>query len=91
MQAHEDIALIVAPEIAQLLEKRRILVEDVRRVIHEAEKNGCVVVHPGTARFKACHRPYRTTIWVEYTPTPEGYVVHSAYTHRMEIVGGRNA
>jgi hypothetical protein len=25
---------------------------------------------------------------VEYSPTPEGYVVHTAYSHRMEIVGG---
>ena len=30
--------LIIAPEVAELLEKRRILVEDVQRVIHAAEK-----------------------------------------------------
>jgi glutamate synthase (NADPH) small chain len=91
VQAHEGVSLIIAPEIAQMLEKRRILVEDIQRVIHHAQQSGCAVVHPRTQRVKACHRPYRATVWVEYTPTPEGYVVHSAYTHRMEIVGGQSA
>jgi Fe-S oxidoreductase len=88
MLEHENISLIIATEIAALLEKRRILLGDVRRVIHEAERSGHVVAHPRTGHLKACHRPFRTTIWVEYTPTPEGYVVHSAYTHRMDISGG---
>jgi Fe-S oxidoreductase len=88
MQEYERIALIIAPEVAELLEKRRILVEDVQRVIHEVEKCGSVVVHPQTGRLKACHRPYRTTIWVEYSPAPEGYVVHTAYSHRIEVMGG---
>jgi glutamate synthase (NADPH/NADH) small chain len=88
MQAYESITLIIAPEVAQLLEQRRILAEDVQRVIYEAQRSGSVVVHPQTGRLKACHRPYRATIWVEYSPAPEGYVVHTAYSHRMEIKGG---
>jgi len=88
MQEYERITLIIAPEVAELLEKRRILVEDVQRVIHEAEKSGSVVVHPQTGRLKASHRPFRATIWVEYSPTPEGYVIHTAYSHRMEVMGG---
>jgi hypothetical protein len=88
MQEYERIRLIVSPEVAELLEKRRILNEDVQQVIYEAENSGSVVVHPQTGRLKASLRPYRATIWVEYSPTPEGYVVHTAYSHRMEIVGG---
>ena len=88
MQEYERITLIIAPEVAELLEKRRILVEDVQRVIHEAEKSGSVVVHPQTGRLKASHRPFRATIWVEYSPAPEGYVVHTAYSHRIEVMGG---
>ena len=88
MQEYERITLIIAPGVAELLEKRRILVEDVQQVIHEAEKCGSVVVHPQTGRLKASHRPFRATIWVEYSPAPEGYVVHTAYSHRIEVMGG---
>jgi NADPH-dependent glutamate synthase beta subunit-like oxidoreductase len=91
MQEYERITLIIPPEVAALLEKRRILAEDVRHVIHEAEKSGAVVVHPQTGRLKACHRPYRATIWVEYSRAPEGCVVHTAYSHRMEVLGGPKA
>ena len=91
MQEYERITLITAPEVAELLEKRRILVEDVQRVIHAAEKSGSVVVHPQTGRLKASHRPFRATIWVEYSPSPDGYVVHTAYSHRIEVMGGPRA
>jgi len=88
MPTYERIRLIIAPEVAQLIDRRRILDEDIRRVIYEAEESGHVAVHPRTGRIKACHRPYRATIWVEYSPSPEGYVVHTAYSHRMEVTGG---
>jgi NADPH-dependent glutamate synthase beta subunit-like oxidoreductase len=88
LQEYQRIKLIIAPEVAKLLEKRRILDEDVQQVIYEAAKSSNVVVHPQTGRLRACHRPYRTTIWVEYSPAPEGYVIHTAYSHRMEVSGG---
>jgi hypothetical protein len=87
MLPHEDIRLILTPEVEALLEKRRILLEDVRRVVGEAERGGRALAHPQTGRLKACYRPFRTTIWVEYTPTPEGYQVHAAYSHRMDVLG----
>jgi hypothetical protein len=88
MQEYRRIKLIIAPEVAELLEKRRILDEDVQQVIYLAEKSGNVVVHPRTGRLKACHRPMQATIWVEYSPAPGGYAVHTAYSHRMEVMGG---
>jgi glutamate synthase (NADPH) small chain len=88
VQPHDAIRLVVVPEVREVLERRRILDEDIRRVIHEAEKTGDRLAHPGTGRHKAVFRPYRTAVWVEYTPSPEGFVVHGAYTHRMEVVGG---
>jgi glutamate synthase (NADPH/NADH) small chain len=91
MQEYEGIKLIIAPEVAELLEKRRILVEDIQQVIYQAEKTGSVVLHPQTDRLKACRRPYRATIWVEYSPASEGYVVHNAYSHRLEVIGGPRA
>jgi len=89
MAEHARIHLLIAPEVAELIEKRRILVEDIQRVIHEAEKSGTAVVHPRTGRLKAFFRPYRATIWVEYSPGPEGYRVHTAYSPRMAVGRGR--
>ena len=87
-QEYGSITLIIAPEVAEVLDKRRILVEDVQQVIYEANKSGSVAVHPHTGRLKASYRAYRTTIWVEYSPAPEGYVIHAAYSHRMEVMEG---
>ncbi|MCU0603022.1 MAG: heterodisulfide reductase-related iron-sulfur binding cluster [Desulfobacterales bacterium] len=86
-QEHRRIRLIIAPEVAEHLDRRRILEEDLRQIIHAAEKSGNVVVHPATGRRKASLRPYLATIWVEYSSSPEGYVVHTAYSHRMEVLG----
>lgn len=87
--AHHGVALIVSPEIRALLEKRRLLDEDLRLAIHHAETGGRFLVHPVTGRRKACVRPYKTTIWVEYTADVDGFVIHDAYSHRMTVAGGK--
>jgi hypothetical protein len=86
-EEYRRIRLIIAPEVAELLDRRRILAEDLQQVIHAAEKSGSGAVHPATGRLKAGLRPYRAAIWVEYSPSPEGYVIHTAYSHRMEVLG----
>ncbi|MEW6265543.1 MAG: hypothetical protein AB1641_20920 [Thermodesulfobacteriota bacterium] len=88
MEEHETIRLFLSPETAFRLNQRRILLEDVRKVIHNAETTGDKLVHPETGRFKAAFKPYHATFWVEYSATEDGYEVHNAYAHRMRIVGG---
>jgi glutamate synthase (NADPH/NADH) small chain len=88
MQPYESIKLVISPEVREILEKRRILDEDLKQVIHEAEISGSSLVHSRTGRLKACARPYRATIWVEYSAALEGYVIHNAYSHRMQVTGG---
>jgi hypothetical protein len=34
----------------------------------------------------AHHRPNAVTYWVEYTPQDDAFVVHNAYSHRMQVV-----
>mgnify|MGYP002352584327 CR=1 FL=1 len=53
-----------------------------------AEAAGDHLVHPETGHRLASHRPHQATFWVEYSPGPEGFVVHNAYSHRMTVVGG---
>jgi glutamate synthase (NADPH) small chain len=88
MPPYESIKLVTSPDVREILEKRRILDEDIKQVIYEAESSGSSLVHPQTGHLKACSRPCQATIWVEYSPAPEGYVIHNAYSHRMTVTGG---
>jgi glutamate synthase (NADPH) small chain len=88
METHRKIVLHIGPEVQSLLEERRILIEDLQKVIHHAETRGRKLVHPKTGHFKGSFKPYKVTFWVEYSPSEDGYVVHNAYAHRMEVSGG---
>jgi hypothetical protein len=85
----ETIPLAVSPELRERLEARRILDEDIRRVIHAANTAGAGCFrHAATGRLLACHRPRKVTFWVEYSPSEGGgYTIHNAYSHRMKIEG----
>lgn len=81
----QKLNLIVSPEVMERLEKRMILLDDVRKVIAHAEKTGQKIWNADRGRFIACHRPASVTYWVEYTVQQTGIVVLSAYSHRMEV------
>ena len=87
MNAHQTIKLEISPEVAERLDSRRILVEDLQQVIQHAEASHERLFHPPSGRYKAAYAPHKVTFWVEYTPTTDGYVVHNAYAHRMEVIG----
>ncbi len=89
MNAHEQIRLCIADGVARLMEDRGILREDVQRAIHHAETTGEKFINTSTGRSLTSHRPGRVTTWVEYSPADEGYQVHTAYSHRMEMKRGR--
>ena len=82
------IPLIMEPDVAAILEKRRILAQDIQQVIYEARKSGQTVVHPRTGRVKARLTLFNTTVWVEYSPLAEKFKIHTAYCHRMAVKGG---
>jgi glutamate synthase (NADPH) small chain len=95
MAAHEKIRLQMAPEVAELLERRRILKSDIQKVIHHAETSGQRFLHKASGRFKAAFMPYKATFWVEYAPEApqpdddadaDTYTVYNAYAHRMTVV-----
>lgn len=82
---HQKIQLQIGRSVRALLEKRRILEEDLQKVVYHAETTGEKFCHPETSRFKASFRPYKATFWVEYGPAAEGFVIYNAYCHRMEL------
>ncbi len=81
--------LIVSPEVLATMEQRMILMEDVERVIAHAEASGEKIEDRATGRTIASHRPAAVTYWVEYSSEGSGeggsFVVHNAYSHRMEV------
>lgn len=84
-KSYQSIQLILLPEVQQLLEDRLILVEDIQQVIEHAEGTGRKLKNKRTGHFLAYFQPASVTYWVEYTPQGEAYVIHKAYSHRMEI------
>lgn len=87
-EAHRKLKLITTPQVDELLEKRRILVEDLQKVVFQAEQSGDKLTHPQSGHFLASFRPYKAVFWVEYSPTSEGFAVHNAYSHRMTVKAG---
>jgi hypothetical protein len=85
MNAYEQIRLRIPDEVERLMDKRRILREDVQKTIHHAETTGEKFINPSTDRSLASLRPDRVTFWVEYGQVGEDYQVHRAYSHRMEM------
>jgi glutamate synthase (NADPH/NADH) small chain len=87
MNTRKSIKLEISAQVAELLDERRILVEDLQHVIGHAEESGERLFHPPSGHYKAAYTPYKVTFWVEYSPGPQGFVVHNAYAHRMEVIG----
>ena len=83
MEVHEAVELHVSPEVQERLDARRILREDVQRVIEHAERTGEKLCHGGSGRYLASFRPRAATFWVEYSPEVTGFRIHNAYAHRM--------
>jgi len=88
MTPHEKILLKMDAAVRDRLDRRRILDDDIKRVIHHAETSGNRLVHPEMGHYKASFKPYKTTFWIEYTPLVDGYEIHNAYAHRMEVAEG---
>ena len=89
-QSYEAIRLILPPDVQQMVEERLILVEDMQKVIEYAERSGKRMLNTNTGHTLAYYKPTSVTYWVEYTRQADGtFLIHKAYSHRMEI--GREA
>lgn len=88
MESYEKITLHIPAEVKDLMEERRILIEDLQQAVEYAEKTGRKFRDPRTGRFLASYCPTKVTYWVEYVPLGDGYAVHRAYSHRMRVSRG---
>jgi len=87
MAEYENIRLAMTEEVRRKIDDRRILENDIRQVIHHAEETGKRLKNDDTGRFLAYLQEGNVTFWVEYSPADNGFTIHNAYCHRMQIVG----
>ena len=78
--------LSIPDKVRDLMERRMILVEDLVQVIEWAESSGSKLVQKKTGHFLAHYRPGTVTYWVEYSAGQDGFIIHNAYSHRMEVL-----
>ncbi|MBI5296846.1 MAG: NAD(P)-binding protein [Chloroflexi bacterium] len=84
--AFESIRLTLPDDVQKQVEDRLILVEDMQKVIEHAERTGKRMFNKSTQHYLAYFKPASVTYWVEYTSQADGsFLVHKAYSHRMEI------
>jgi glutamate synthase (NADPH/NADH) small chain len=81
----EEIKLQVGDEVKKLLEERHISEEEVKKVIDFAETKGEKLYQQEANRYLAKSRLGEVTIYVEYSTDENGYIVHTAYSHRSKI------
>lgn len=91
MSAYAQLRLHIPENVERLMADRRILREDLQKAIHHAETTGEKFINPSIGRSLTSWRPGRVTFWVEYSRIGEDYLVHSAYSHRMEMKRGGGA
>ncbi|HWQ40554.1 MAG TPA: heterodisulfide reductase-related iron-sulfur binding cluster [Desulfosporosinus sp.] len=84
--AYRTINLLLNERILEIMEERRILIEDIQQVIESAERTGQKFINPDNSHSLAHFRPFKVTFWVEYQPQEQGYMVLNVYSHRMEIL-----
>jgi hypothetical protein len=87
MEEIEKIALRMDPEVRRRIDERRILEDDIRRVIDHAELSGKRLQNSRTGHFLAYLQSENVTFWVEYSAGDSMFTVYNAYCHRMKITG----
>jgi glutamate synthase (NADPH) small chain len=85
-ETYQSIMLHIPQKVREMMAQRMILVEDVQQVIQWAEKTGAKLIHRTTGHSLAHHRPGTVTYWVEYSVADDGFTLHNAYSHRMEVL-----
>lgn len=88
MEEYEKIVLDILPEVMERMEERRILTEDVQKVIMHTHTGGGSFFNNRTGRWLASFTLHTVTCWVEYTQEEDnGCTVYNAYCHRMQVEG----
>ena len=73
------------PEAVEMMDDRMILRSDVIRVLQSLRETGEAILDGDTGLCITRARSGNVTFWVKYTETDTGYLIHRAYSHRMNV------
>ncbi len=80
-----DYELNCTGEARRMMDERMILVEDVIAVIEDFRQNG-EAIEDEDGLLVARRRVGNATFWVKFSRTEDGFLVHRAWSHRMQVV-----
>ncbi len=83
---YDAVKLILCGDVEKKMDDRFILLDEIKQVIFHAEKNGVKFVDKETGHNLAHLKIGHVTYWVEYEPCGDGYKLHKAYSHRIQII-----
>ena len=72
-------------EAEEMMDDRMILKTDVIRVLQNLKETGEAILDGDTGLCVTRARLGNVTFWVKYAETETGYLVHRAYSHRMNV------
>ncbi|MDY5023059.1 MAG: 4Fe-4S dicluster domain-containing protein [Blautia sp.] len=72
-------------EALEMMDDRMILKSDVEAVMKSCHETGEALLDLETNLLVSRTRLGNVTFWVKYTKTEKGYLVHRAYSHRMDV------
>ena len=71
-----------------MMDERMILKSDVERVLSDYRENQEAILDEETKELVTRSRLGNVTFWVRFVETEDGYLVHRAYSHRMNMLTG---
>ncbi len=74
VEDYEKIVLDMTEEVRRRIDERRILEDDIRKVISHAEESGKRLQNAGTGHFLAYLQSENVTFWAEYSPSDNGFI-----------------
>lgn len=84
----ELIELNILPFVADVMEERRILKDDIQQVLYSAEEIGSWFEHGENGSSTAYLKLGAVTFWVLYKKVGKQYHIENCWSHRMIIQGG---
>ena len=79
------VKMSVTADAQAMMQRDHILEEDMQRVIDHCEKSGYNLTDPQTGHVMGHLRIGYMTFWAEYEKSADGFILHKAYAHRMQI------
>ncbi|MDP3480103.1 MAG: heterodisulfide reductase-related iron-sulfur binding cluster [Desulfoprunum sp.] len=83
----QAINLKIASELVLILEKLRILEDDIRQVLWQSRQGGRFFEHGTRSTRMASARLGEVTFWLEYEQDGEKYLLQRCWSHRMSPAG----